>query len=60
MTVPGQSKQAVVVGSLDRADDYQRILGELKAAQTNVSNEMVDRILDNGEEMPSVPGRTVC
>ncbi|KAL1412645.1 electron carrier [Vanrija albida] len=50
-----QSKQAVVVGSLDRADDYQRILGELKAAQANVSNEMVDRILDNATTFPATP-----
>lgn len=47
MTIPGQS--VVVVGSLDRADDYQRVLSELKASGATVSGEMLDRILDNGE-----------
>lgn len=40
----------VVIGSLARADDYQRILADLKATGNGpVSGEMVDRILDNGE-----------
>lgn len=48
MTVLGQPAQ-VVLGSLARANDYQRILTELKAGGAPVSGEMVDRILDNGE-----------
>jgi len=45
----GQPSQ-VVIGSLARADDYQRILAELKASGSGpVTGEMVDRILDNGE-----------
>lgn len=40
----------VVVGSLARSDDYQRILTQLKAIGDGpVTGEMVDRILDNGE-----------
>lgn len=48
MTVPSQPAQ-IVLGSLERADDYQRILSELKSVNDTVSGEMVDRILDNGE-----------
>jgi hypothetical protein len=44
----GQPSQ-VVIGSLARADDYQRVLADLKAASSAVTGEMVDRILDNGE-----------
>lgn len=47
MTVSGQP--VVVIGSLDRSDDYQRVLTELKGSGANVTGEMIDRILDNGE-----------
>lgn len=43
------SEPVVVIGSLNRADDYQNLLTELKDSGANVSGEMVDRILDNGE-----------
>ncbi|BEI84341.1 hypothetical protein CcaverHIS002_0409450 [Cutaneotrichosporon cavernicola] len=45
----------VVIGSLDRADDYQRILTELKGSGTNVTGEMLDRILDNATTLPAAP-----
>lgn len=49
MTVPQQPAQQLVIGSLDRADDYQRVLTELQSAGASVTGEMVDRLLDNGE-----------
>lgn len=42
------SDAVVVIGSLERGDDYQRVLSELKASGANVTGEMLDRILDNG------------
>ncbi|RSH81117.1 electron carrier [Apiotrichum porosum] len=54
MTVLGQPAQ-VVLGSLARANDYQRILTELKAGGAPVSGEMVDRILDNATGFPAGP-----
>lgn len=45
----------VVIGSLDRADDYQRILTELKSSGANASGEMLDRILDNATTLPGAP-----
>lgn len=44
-----QPAQQLVVGSLDRADEYQRVLTELQSAGASVTGEMVDRLLDNGE-----------
>lgn len=43
------SQLQLVLGSLERADEYQRVLTELKAGGKNVQGEMVDRILDGGE-----------
>jgi hypothetical protein len=43
------SQLQLVLGSLERADEYQRVLTELKASGKNVQGEMVDRILDGGE-----------
>jgi hypothetical protein len=42
------SGAVVVIGSLERAEDYQRVLTELKSSGANVTGEMLDRILDNG------------
>lgn len=49
MTVPANPAQQLVIGSLDRSDDYQRVLTELQAAGASAQGEMVDRLLDNGE-----------
>ncbi|WVQ95566.1 Fe-S cluster assembly protein DRE2 [Kwoniella sp. CBS 9459] len=51
---PSTSTQ-VVLGSMQRAEDYQRILVELKSNGANVQGEMVDRILDNATTLPSPP-----
>ena len=39
----------LVLGSMERSDEYQRVLLELKGSGKNVQGEMVDRILDGGE-----------
>jgi hypothetical protein len=42
----------VVLGSMERAEEYQRVLTQLKegaGAQGKVQGEMVDRVLDKGE-----------
>ncbi|WWC72641.1 uncharacterized protein I206_106605 [Kwoniella pini CBS 10737] len=45
----------VVVGSMERIQEYQSILTELKNRGGNVQGEMVDRILDNATTFPSSP-----
>lgn len=47
MTISTQ--RAVVLGSPARIQDYQRVLAHLQTAGAQVTGEMVDRILDNGE-----------
>lgn len=51
MSLPaGGAAQQLVLGSLERAEEYQRILVELKAnGSGQVQGEMIDRILDGGE-----------
>ncbi|KLT44335.1 putative cytoplasm protein [Cutaneotrichosporon oleaginosum] len=49
------SGAVVVIGSLERADDYQRVLTELKSSGANVTGEMLDRILDNATTLPPPP-----
>jgi hypothetical protein len=38
----------VVLGSMDRIEEYQQVLGDLKSTGGTVQGEMVDRVLDNG------------
>ncbi|WWC65245.1 Fe-S cluster assembly protein DRE2 [Kwoniella dejecticola CBS 10117] len=45
----------VVVGSMERIEEYQVILTDLKNQGGNVQGEMVDRILDNATTLPSPP-----
>ncbi|WWD07263.1 Fe-S cluster assembly protein DRE2 [Kwoniella europaea PYCC6329] len=45
----------VVVGSMDRIEEYQNVLTQLKNQGGNVQGEMVDRILDNATTLPSPP-----
>lgn len=48
--------QQVVLGSLDRGADYQRVLSGLQEATgtgARVQGEMVDRVLGNGEFQPT-------
>ncbi|WWD20784.1 Fe-S cluster assembly protein DRE2 [Kwoniella shandongensis] len=47
----------VVLGSMQRAEEYQTLLTELKgvAGAGKVQGEMVDRILDNATTLPSPP-----
>ncbi|WWC92376.1 Fe-S cluster assembly protein DRE2 [Kwoniella dendrophila CBS 6074] len=45
----------VVVGSMERIQEYQNVLTELKNQGGNVQGEMVDRILDNATTLPSPP-----
>ena len=44
----GTSTQ-VVIGSMERAEEYGSKLTELKSNGGNVQGEMVDRVLDKGE-----------
>jgi hypothetical protein len=44
----GTSMQ-VVIGSMERAEEYGAKLTELKSNGGNVQGEMVDRILDKGK-----------
>lgn len=39
----------LVLGSLDRGDEYQQLVSTLKAGGGVVQAEMVDRVLDGGE-----------
>ncbi|ODN83048.1 Fe-S cluster assembly protein DRE2 [Cryptococcus amylolentus CBS 6039] len=53
----GPSTQ-IVLGSMQRSDDYQHILTELKSAagpMGKVQGEMIDRILDNATSLPAAP-----
>lgn len=52
---PATPAQQLVIGSLDRADQYQRVLTELQSAGASVTGEMVDRLLDNGESLKLGP-----
>ncbi|WVW80770.1 Fe-S cluster assembly protein DRE2 [Kwoniella bestiolae CBS 10118] len=45
----------VVLGSMQRIEEYQNVLIELKNQGGNVQGEMVDRILDNATTLPSPP-----
>lgn len=45
----GSTSTQVVLGSLERGDEYQRIVSGLKAQGGIVQGEMVDRVLDGGE-----------
>jgi hypothetical protein len=47
----GTSTQ-VVIGSMDRAEEYGSILTELKSNGGNVQGEMVDRVLGKGKLNP--------
>lgn len=50
--VTAQMTTQVVLGSMERAEEYQRVLTQLKegaGAQGKVQGEMIDRVLDNGE-----------
>jgi hypothetical protein len=47
----------LVLGSLERADEYQRVLLSLKADGKDVQGEMVDRILDGGEYLSDISSR---
>ncbi|KAK8850602.1 Fe-S cluster assembly protein DRE2 [Kwoniella newhampshirensis] len=53
----GSSSTQVVLGSMQRAEEYQTLLVELKGAAGGgkVQGEMVDRILDNATTLPSPP-----
>ncbi|WRT70764.1 uncharacterized protein IL334_007763 [Kwoniella shivajii] len=51
----GSTSTQVVVGSMERIEDYQKTLTELKSHGGNVQGEMVDRILDNATSLPSPP-----
>lgn len=55
MTVTASPAQQLVIGSLDRSDDYQRVLTELQSAGASVQAEMVDRLLDDGESAHCAP-----
>jgi hypothetical protein len=44
----GTSTQ-VVIGSMDRAEEYGSLLTELKSNGGNVQGEMVDRVLGKGK-----------
>jgi len=57
-TLPGSITSQLVLGSMERADEYQRLLTSLKesaGSQGKVQGEMVDRILDNGESLVQFP-----
>lgn len=47
-SVAGTSAQ-VVLGSMERAEEYGSILTSLKSNGGNVQGEMVDRVLGGGE-----------
>lgn len=39
----------VVIGSMDRAEEYGATMTELKSNGGNVQGEMLDRVLDKGK-----------
>ncbi|ORY31274.1 cytokine-induced anti-apoptosis inhibitor 1, Fe-S biogenesis-domain-containing protein [Naematelia encephala] len=47
----------VVLGSMERAEEYQQVLTDLKlnAGHGHVQGEMVDRVLDNATSLPAPP-----
>ncbi|KAL7420871.1 electron carrier [Cryptotrichosporon argae] len=45
----------VVLGSMERADEYTAVLGQLQAAGASVRGEMVDRVLDGATTLPPPP-----
>lgn len=49
MTLSATPDKQLVIGSLDRSDEYQRVLTELQSGGASTQGEMVDRLLDNGE-----------
>ncbi|WVR08659.1 Fe-S cluster assembly protein DRE2 [Kwoniella sp. DSM 27419] len=54
--VPSSSQTQVVLGSMQRAEEYQRVLTQLKGASSGiVQGEMVDRLLDNATTLPAPP-----
>jgi hypothetical protein len=44
----GGTSTQVVIGSMQRAEEYGSLLTELKSNGGNVQGEMVDRVLDKG------------
>ena len=50
------SELQLVLGSLERAAEYQQLVTDLKGDGKNVQGEMVDRILDGGE----LPNALIC
>ncbi|EIW70079.1 Fe-S cluster assembly protein DRE2 [Tremella mesenterica] len=51
----GAGTVQVVLGSMERADEYQTLLTSLKESGGHVRGEMVDRVLDNATSLPSPP-----
>lgn len=49
MSANGHTATQLVLGSLERGEEYQRIVTELKSNGGIVQAEMVDRVLDGGE-----------
>lgn len=55
ITIPGPSSNGVgkttqvVLGSMERAEEYQQVVMGLKEAGGVVQAEMIDRVLDNGK-----------
>ena len=46
---PAGSEMVVVLGSMSRAQEYQRLVTDLKGSGVSVKADMIDRVLDGGE-----------